>query len=70
MSSNSLAGAASDLRTVDDATVDQLRRLLPNQSKESVMDTLGISSNTWTKMKRGEPVRSWLVDRAISRLHA
>jgi len=32
------------------------------------MDVLGISSNIWTKMKRGEPVRRILTERAIQRL--
>jgi hypothetical protein len=37
--------------------VEELKSILPNQSKEAVMETLGISSNTWTKLKRGMPVR-------------
>lgn len=53
---------------VDQGAVDRLRGQLRNQSKECVMDTLGISANTWTKIKRGEPVRRALVERAIARL--
>jgi hypothetical protein len=56
------------LCVVDQGAVDRLRGQLRNQSKECVMDTLGISANTWTKLKRGEPVRWALVKRAIARL--
>lgn len=56
------------LTIVDQKTVARLASQLSCQSKECVMDTLGISSNTWTKMKRGEPVRRILVERAIERV--
>ncbi|WP_152522071.1 hypothetical protein [Sphingobium ummariense] len=58
----------SRMRALDQETISRLHALLPNQSKETVMNRLGISSNTWTKIKRGEAVRSILVDRALSRL--
>jgi hypothetical protein len=52
----------------DTATIKLLAGHLPNQSKECVMERLGISSQTWTKMKRGEPVRHILIERAIRRV--
>jgi hypothetical protein len=39
-------------------SVNLMAGLLRNQSKEHVMETLGISANTWLKIKRGEPIRA------------
>jgi hypothetical protein len=44
--------------TFSHAEVCRMADLLPNQSKESVMEALGVSSNTWLKIKRGEPIRT------------
>jgi len=60
--------ADAGLSVVDTSTVERLHRHLRNQSKDCVMETLGISSNTWTKIKRGKPVRRILVERAIRRV--
>lgn len=47
--------------------VDRMRAILPCQSKEVVMEVLGISSNTWTKVKRREPIRASIAERLIRR---
>jgi hypothetical protein len=61
-------------------TVARLRDLLPDSSRESIMDTLGFSKQTWHKVRHGAPVRFMLVERApvrfmlveraLKRLHA
>jgi hypothetical protein len=32
------------------------------------MDVLGISSNTWLKVKKGKPIRASVAERLLSRL--
>lgn len=44
--------------TFADTCIRQMADLLPNQSKDSVAGTLGISANTWLKIKRGIPIRA------------
>ena len=51
-------GDRGDLATFEPAAVERMAALLPAQSKEVVSDVLGISSNTWLKIKRGEPIRA------------
>jgi hypothetical protein len=58
----------AEMSVVDEVTLARLRQQLRRQSKECVIETLGISSNTWTKMKRGEAVRRDLVERAVQRI--
>jgi hypothetical protein len=48
--------------------VAKLQAGLPCQSKEVIMDRLGISSNTWTKLKRGVPVRRSIVERLVAKV--
>lgn len=48
--------------------VKLMRDALPSQSKESVMETFGISSNTWLKIKRGEPIRQSTAECLVRRL--
>lgn len=48
---DSARSRAQGYGVVDPITIEALRKVLPNQSKECVMDVLGISSQTWTKMK-------------------
>lgn len=59
--------AKGDVAVFSEAAIQSLRSLLPAQSKEAVMDVLGISANTWVKIKRGDPIRAstakWLVMR-------
>lgn len=48
--------------------VELLRGRLSNESKEAVSDALGISSNTWIKVKRGMPVTASLARRLVERI--
>jgi hypothetical protein len=50
---------------LSDDLIDRMRARLPSQSKEAVIGELGISSNTWTKLKRGEPIRRSIADRLM-----
>jgi len=52
---------------VDARLVEALRAKLRCQSKDCVQETLGISSNTWVKMKRGEPIRRSTAEQLIQR---
>jgi enoyl reductase-like protein len=53
---------------VDRRLVAAMQALLPVQTKECIMDTLGISANTWVKVKRGEAVRRSTVEYLIRRV--
>jgi hypothetical protein len=59
--------APCSTEVADPNVISLLRASLQCQSKECVMETLGISSNTWTKLKRGQPVRRGVIERAITR---
>lgn len=47
--------------------VANMGTLLENLKPDHVMDRLGISLNTWHKIKSGEPVRASLAHRIIVR---
>jgi hypothetical protein len=51
-------GDRGDFAIFERAAVERMAALLPAQSKEVVSNVLGISSNTWLKIKRGEPIRA------------
>jgi hypothetical protein len=53
---------------LSDETIRWMRARLPNQSKDALMDTFGISAATWVKLKAGQPVRASLVDRLRVRI--
>ena len=50
--------------------IEKMMQLLPCQSKDVVMDVLGISSNTWLKVKKGQPIRSSIAERLAGRFRA
>ena len=52
---------------VDTTTTERQRRILPSQGKECVMDTFGISLNTWAKTRRAEAVPNILINRVSKR---
>jgi len=56
------------MRVVDPAKIERFLSLLPNHNKENVMNMLGTSLNTWTKLKRREVVRSALIEQAVGRM--
>ena len=51
-------GQRGQLVTFAPYVVERIATMLPAQSKEIVTEVLGISSNTWVKIKRGEPIRA------------
>src|SRR5690606_32813576 len=55
---------------IDQSVVDRLERRLRTQTRASLMQTWGISANTWAKLKAGEPVRTSLAERLIERIIA
>ncbi len=57
----------TDLVQIDPVLIADMRSQLRSQSKECVMETLGISSNTWLKIKRGMPIRRSIAERLIER---
>lgn len=48
--------------------VEKLSVHLRAQTAECVMATFGISINTWTKMKKGVPIRRSVAERLIERV--
>lgn len=45
-----------------------LQGRLPKQTPDCIMETLGISANTWTKLKKGQPVRTSVAERLVERV--
>ena len=48
--------------------VGAMRAALPSSEKEVIMETFGISSNTWAKVRNGAPIRQSTAERLIGRL--
>ena len=59
---------APNLSYVNDWVVEKLSSHLRAQTAECVMDTFGISINTWKKMKRGFPIRRSVAERLLDRV--
>ncbi|EZP83973.1 hypothetical protein BV97_01166 [Novosphingobium resinovorum] len=62
------AGAFQMCR-LDRELAAQMARRLPAQTASCVMDTFGISINSWVKLRDDQPVRRSLAERLIARLH-
>lgn len=58
----------SNLSYVNDWVVEKLSVHLRVKTAECVMDTFGISINTWNKMKRGIPIRRSVAERLLDRV--
>jgi hypothetical protein len=56
------------LSYVDPAFVEKLAGRLRAQTPECVMDTFGISVNTWVKMRKGLPIRKSVAERLVQRI--
>lgn len=56
------------LSLVHPQVVEKIGERLRAQTKECVMETLGISANTWMKMRQGMPVRRSLAERLLRRV--
>jgi len=57
-----------NLSYVNDWVVEKLSSHLRVKTAECVMDTFGISINTWNKMKRGVPIRRSVAERLLDRV--
>jgi hypothetical protein len=53
---------------VDETIVATLASRLPAQSKEMVQEHLGISANTWLKIKKGQPIRRSTAEMLVQRV--
>ncbi|MBA2935530.1 hypothetical protein HZF05_15695 [Sphingomonas sp. CGMCC 1.13654] len=56
-----------DVLVIPPTVILAMREMLPRQSKDCVMEVLGVSSNTWTKIKRGEAIRRSTGERLLQR---
>jgi hypothetical protein len=56
------------LSYLDAELVQELRRSLRAQTPDCVMDTFGISMNTWVKLRDGKPIRTSVAQRLVERL--
>jgi len=66
----SYAGRASTstMVRVDGVSIERMTRALSAQTDAGLMQTFGISLNTWNKLKKGEPIRQSVATRLIERL--
>jgi DNA-binding Xre family transcriptional regulator len=53
---------------VDGVSIERMTRALSAQTDAGLMQTFGISLNTWNKLKKGEPIRQSVATRLIERL--
>ena len=60
--------STSTMVCVDGISIESMTRALPAQTDASLMETFGISLNTWNKLKKGEPIRKSVAVRLIERL--
>jgi len=58
------------LSYVHPSMVEKLNRRLRAQTAECVMETFGISVNTWLKMRKGMPIRKSVAERLLQRVGA
>lgn len=63
-------GAPKGMSHIDPDLVHMLRTRLPAQTSECVMATLGISMNTWVKVRDGQPIRASVAQRLVQRFGA
>lgn len=63
-----VTGDRGDVAVFERPAIDSMARMLPAQSKEIVMEVLGISANTWLKIKRQQPIRASIATRLAERL--
>ncbi len=58
------------LSYVSPTCVEKLNGRLRAQTAECVMETFGISVNTWLKMRKGMPIRKSVAERLLQRVGA
>jgi hypothetical protein len=60
----------SQLYYIDPDLIRNARDRLRAQTADCVMETFGISVNTWVKMRDGKPIRASVAERFIQRVGA
>ena len=53
---------------IPEATVRRMRDELRAQTPDCITSTFGISMNTWTKVRDGQPIRRSVAERLMQRL--
>lgn len=53
---------------IDQRIADRLAARLENQKPDYLMQTLGISVNTWVKIRSGRPIRASVATRLLRRI--
>lgn len=53
---------------IDSAVARKMQSALESRSPNAVMARFGISMNTWTKVRNGEPIRRSVAERLMARL--
>lgn len=61
--------AKLNMRTVEPSVVALMRKNLPVQNDAALMETFGISYNTWRKVRDGQLIRSSVAQRLEQRLY-
>lgn len=57
------------MHKIDPSMVAQIERCLSNRKPDHIMEVLRISLNTWNKLLLGEPIRSSVAERLLSRFN-
>ena len=53
---------------IDPSIADRLAAKLESQKPDYLMEKLGISVNTWVKIRRGQPIRASVATRLLRRI--
>lgn len=59
-----------NMALVDTEVASRMAATLPVQTAGTVMETFGISMNTWVKIRKGQPIRASVADRLLVRLRS
>lgn len=60
--------AVQKLSHVEPQLVEAMLAMAQRQTPEAIQERFGIGINTWTKIKRGQPVRESVVTRLVERV--
>ena len=58
---------AHGMQHVDPAVIMALQKHVPAMTAQCIQDTLGISANTWKKLREGLPIRRSVAERLLIR---
>jgi len=53
---------------ISTAIIGAMQAVLPSSDRDVIMDTFGISSNTWNKLRKGAAIRPSTATRLVDRL--